>query len=241
MHFCQLWSVCVHSPIWDGVSEFPWQPILTCPFLLHHFPNFKVRDSKWTSGSNLVQFRLVGTWYQVPGITLAWSSSFGWNHLTPPSSSEATSSDPDSIAISTYTWVSCQFSFFHHQVVANNQSQSNDHHRHLDRSWLSGWLRWASWSSWSSSSSSSGSVLAERMAEMGGRKVWSLRYGSNYPKVNPTIFLCHHLWQQHYDDYDCDCHPSQIIRKISVRKFTLTKPLNQTSIEQIQANMWNKV
>ena len=144
MHFCQLWSVCVHSPIWDGVSEFPWQPILTCPFLLHHFPNFKVRDSKWTSGSNLVQFRLVGTWYQVPGITLAWSSSFGWNHLnTPPSSSVATSSDPYNIANSTYTWISCQFSFFHHQVVANNQSQSNDHHRHLDLCWPSGWLRWA--------------------------------------------------------------------------------------------------
>ena len=144
MHFCQLWPVCVHSPIWDGVSEFPWQPILTCPFLLHHFPNFKVRDSKWTSGSNLVQFRLVGAWCQVPNITLAWSSSFGWNHLTtPPSSSVATSSDPYSIAISTYTWVSCQFSFFHHQVVTYNQSQSNDHHRHLDRCWPSGWLRWA--------------------------------------------------------------------------------------------------
>ena len=106
--------MCVHSPIWDGVSEFPWQPILTCPFLLHHFPNFKVRDSKWTSGSNLVQFRLVGTWYQVPGITLAWSSSFRWNYLTPPSSSAPSSWDPYSIAISTYALVSCQFSFFHH-------------------------------------------------------------------------------------------------------------------------------
>ena len=52
--------------------------------------------------------------------------------------------------LSTYTWVSCQFSFFHHQVVANNQSQPNDHHRHLDdhhdhldQCWPSGWLRWA--------------------------------------------------------------------------------------------------
>ena len=186
MHFCQLWSVCVHSPIWDGVSEFPWQPILTCPFLLHHFPNFKVRDSKWTSGSNLVQFRLVGTWYQVPGITLAWSSSFGWNHLiTPPSSSVATSSDPYDFNL--------HLGFMSIFIFSSPSS-----------GWQPITIQW--------SSSSSGSVLAERMAEMGGRKVWSLRYGSNYPKVNPTIFLCHHLWQQHYDDYDCDCHPSQIIR-----------------------------